>query len=505
MKIEQYKKIGMSLALTTVLSLTTTGCGEWTLTKASTNDNTSTKDNTSNTSTNDNTLNTSTDLNASNASTRVDITVELAKVHDANVTDSSTPTQVATHKSTNVYTFANTPTYPVVVNGGWMDVNDNGKKDAKDVNLDIEMKSYGTTVTPITTFVADTNKTKREQKLNELVKRLNESGIGANTTITAKDLLKVPSVAPRDVFIIANAIYKEMKEHADTLPDEDSIITQFNSIDTLDKNATAKDFQENIIDNLVSQNLLDYSKPVIITPTISNTVNVTNDTTEVTLPNLDAYSSIIIYKKIDKTIADGLLNIYKSNTGFKSSNISASCSDFGFTDTDIETNTAMGGMVIKTYSITRTSPFSIKTCTESDYGEAQYSSGNANILSYYGMNNITSDNIPTTSDTTKVTSPDLGDYNQAIIFKNISQTFADSMIDAYASLPDNKFIRKYANCTDLGFTDDEIRYNETNSLGVVTKTYLNYSTNKTCTENDYSNSSYESGDANSIIYSTSNN
>lgn len=88
MELKQSKKLGMSLALATLLSLGVSGCGG------------------------------SSD-GASAGVTGVDVTVERGKVYDANVTDSSTPAQVASQKNgKNVYTFANAPTYPVVVTGG---------------------------------------------------------------------------------------------------------------------------------------------------------------------------------------------------------------------------------------------------------------------------------------------------------------------------------------------------------------------------------------------------
>ena len=186
-------------------------------------------------------------------STAVDITVERGKVYDANVTDSSTPPKVATQNSgQNVYRFAKIPTYPVIVNGGWIDVNDDGVMDTGDVNLDIEMKSYCTAVTTITTYIADANETLRNKKLDALLTRLNANGVGVDVKITTKDLLKVPSLAPRDVFVTANAIYKDIKENSGALPDEDAILSQFATIDTLGTNATAKDFEMQVVADLVT-------------------------------------------------------------------------------------------------------------------------------------------------------------------------------------------------------------------------------------------------------------
>ncbi|SFV66823.1 hypothetical protein MNB_SM-4-1252 [hydrothermal vent metagenome] len=219
------KQITMSVVLAGLISLSATGCGGG-----------------------------SGDSVAGALSSAVDVTVERGKVYDANVTDSSTPAQVATQKvSKNIYTFANEPVYPVLVNGGWIDVNDDGTMDVNDTVLDIEMKSYSTTVTPITTFTADANETIRTQKLEDLLARLNANGVGEDANLTLEDLLKVPSEAPKDVFVIANAIYKDMKENADALPDEDAVLSQFGTLySALPLDAIAKDFEVLVVGDLVT-------------------------------------------------------------------------------------------------------------------------------------------------------------------------------------------------------------------------------------------------------------
>lgn len=374
MKIDKNMKISMSLALATVLSLGVTGCGG------------------------------SSDSAPAATSTATDVTVERGKVYDANVTDSSTPAQVATQKiGKNVYTFAKTPTYPVVVNGGWIDVNGDGKQGTEDVPLDIQMKSYTTTVTPITTYVADANKTIREQKLEALVAELNANGVGEDANITAEDLLKVPSDAPSDVMITANAIYKDYKEHnSTTQTDNDAVLSQFSTIEgyvAVGIVGDAKVYEEAVMQNLINQNLIKaYTQAYIdsLTPTVTPPVTDGGDTTDggsdtttgggdtsVTLPDLGAYSAIVIYKNIAQTTADGLLNAYTAYNGFKSSNTTSSCTDFGFTSGDIASQTNVQGITSIVYSI-NTSTFTSRTCSEIDYSGASFGGGSANILAYYG-------------------------------------------------------------------------------------------------------------------------
>jgi len=101
------KRVGMILAFIAFLALNMTGC------------------------------------NSSDSTSGADVVVERGKVYDANVTDSSTPVQIAQEKSgQNIYMFAKAPTFPIIVNGGWIDVNNDGIKNTGDVKLDIIMKSY---------------------------------------------------------------------------------------------------------------------------------------------------------------------------------------------------------------------------------------------------------------------------------------------------------------------------------------------------------------------------
>lgn len=168
-------------------------------------------------------------------STATDVTVERGKVYDARVVDSSTPLQIATQKANmNIYTFAKKPVYPVSATGGWIDVNDDGKKDDKDINLDITLKSYSNVLTPVTTYIADANETVRENRLQGLKDRVNVSGIGSDINVTDDDLLGVPSDAQNfDFVLVVNAIYKDMKENGGNLnsSDENSIMSQFGSIE----------------------------------------------------------------------------------------------------------------------------------------------------------------------------------------------------------------------------------------------------------------------------------
>lgn len=195
-------------------------------------------------------------------SSATDVTVERGKVYGATVTDSSTPPQTAKEKANlNVYTFAKKPTYPVMATGGWIDVNGDGKKDAKDVDLDITLKSYSNTVTPVTTYIADANKTIRENRLKGLKDRLNANGVGVSTEITEEELLKVPSkVQNSDFSVLVNAIYKDMKEHGGNLDNsnEDSILSQFDTVKGLTLSTNPKEIEATVMSNLVGAGYANY-------------------------------------------------------------------------------------------------------------------------------------------------------------------------------------------------------------------------------------------------------
>jgi len=138
----------------------------------------------------------------SDSSSGTNVEVERGKVYDANVTDA------AGHKATvqvgsNIYTFGVTPTYPITVSGGWIDVDGDGNMTTADITLDINMTSYSNIVTPITTYISDSNKTIREQKMAQLMNDMN---------ISESELLKVPSKANATAILLANAIYEKAKE-----------------------------------------------------------------------------------------------------------------------------------------------------------------------------------------------------------------------------------------------------------------------------------------------------
>lgn len=192
-----------------------------------------------------------------------DVTLERGKVYGATVVDSSMPKQTAVQISgKNIYRFAKTPTYPISATGGWIDVNGNEIKDLNDTYLDIVLKSYSSVITPVTTYIADSNQTIREQNLQRLKQRLNAPGVGSDQNLTDQELLGLASQANNfDVVLLTNAIYKEMKEQGGTLDfsDDDSILSQFFSIENY--GTTLVEVEQRVMSDLNSSGDGSYIPP----------------------------------------------------------------------------------------------------------------------------------------------------------------------------------------------------------------------------------------------------
>ncbi len=200
--MNKFNKFGLSLATIAILGMGFTGCD-------SDSDNDSDSDKPTSMPSGQTNLDAgTTETPTESSKTPTDVTVERGKVYNATVKDSSEPAQVATQKNgENIYTFADTPIYPIIVTDGWIDVDGDGEKSEGDMELNMEMKSYSDTVTPISTYLAEeTDEAKREAKLNELLSSLGIDGL------TEEELLALPSETSIEAQIAINAVYGEMIE-----------------------------------------------------------------------------------------------------------------------------------------------------------------------------------------------------------------------------------------------------------------------------------------------------
>lgn len=462
--------IGMSLVLATLISLGATGCSD--------------SDDSSGTTP---------------ASTATDVTVERGKVYDANVTDSSTPAQIATQKQgQNVYTFAKAPVYPVVVNGGWIDVNDDGLMDKNDTLLDIEMKSYGITVTPITTVIArESNATKREEMLQDLVNELNTAGVGSATQVTVADLLKVPSAAPHDVMVVANATFKDMKENNTSDLALEDIMTQFSTINSaLGEGATSTDAEQVVMTSLESQSLVTKVSDKEIFEYGQGQLEGTVQALETALlkNNIKGLDFIDWYTfNANHTASDGIHTMEWNVNGKVLTLTSVDGDNFEFIFTN---DTPVDGEHV-TYQM-----YYFDTDTGARHGDE------STLLTITITAPVVVVPDPTvgggdddTTGGTTGTPLDLSGYSSIIIYKNIAETTASTMLSAFQSNSgfDSSTATSSTSCTDYGFTDPIV----SDAGGLSSKMYTDISATyvvRSCAEYDYTNVSYANGSTNIIAY-----
>jgi len=128
------------------------------------------------------------------------ITVERGPILKAVVVDSNG--QKAKEEGSGKYTFASTPSYPVMATGGFIDVDRDGVVSVGDVVNDVNLTTVAGSVVTLATTLASNPKTKAE------VER-----IATSLNITTADLLtKTPSES-KEIEAISNIMYKYMKEN----------------------------------------------------------------------------------------------------------------------------------------------------------------------------------------------------------------------------------------------------------------------------------------------------
>jgi len=141
-------------------------------------------------------------VSVSTESNFTSVTVERGAVFMATVKDAEG--QVATNNDlgmSNIYTFKASPKRPISVTSGYVDVNNNGLLDANDTKLDINLSSYVSVVSPLTTLIGDYEN--NATVLNSLVQ---------NYEINISQIIgSVPSKTSKDAIILSNAIYKSLK------------------------------------------------------------------------------------------------------------------------------------------------------------------------------------------------------------------------------------------------------------------------------------------------------
>jgi chitodextrinase len=179
-----------------------------------------------------------------------DVIVERGKVFEATVVD--TENNTATQKiGQNIYTFDDIPKYPITATGGWIDIDNDGKKTLEDVELKLQMISYSTNITPITTYIADIDKSIREQKLQELSDK---------TGVSINELEKVVSKSSKNAMLVQNAVYKQIKLNDDNIASVnlDDIKNDFDSLSIISSQSPDKTGMDLIV--LIEKEVVDTLK-----------------------------------------------------------------------------------------------------------------------------------------------------------------------------------------------------------------------------------------------------
>jgi hypothetical protein len=148
------------------------------------------------------------------------ITVERGKVFNANVIDKNGNIAIQ-NIGTNTYTFLNKPTYPITASGGWIDIDGNNKLTSNDIKLDINLTSYTNEITPISTFISNSDKNLRNQKLLSLLSKINDSNL------SSEQLLMLPSKSSIEVQKLHNAAFVALLKNDDK--ELDIILNELNN------------------------------------------------------------------------------------------------------------------------------------------------------------------------------------------------------------------------------------------------------------------------------------
>lgn len=212
-----------------------------------------------------------------------DVTVERGAVYHALVTDASG--QVAKDNGTSTYTFASTPTYPITVANSpltFIDVDGDGKASEGDLRLTKELKSCGTNVTPISTYVsAKAPKCSTTEVANV------EDELVTTLGVSKEELTKLPSNQSKDAIIASNATFVQLVTNDDV---EDINVSSIKATsDTIktyvtDDKATAKDIEKAVIEKtdsltaLTSEQATALQTTITKNPITSETPKITKDT-----------------------------------------------------------------------------------------------------------------------------------------------------------------------------------------------------------------------------------
>lgn len=134
-----------------------------------------------------------------------DITVERGPIYGATVKDSSSPSQTASSKgnNSNIYTFTKEITYPIIVTGGFIDINNDKIINSADAKLTTTLSSYSDVVNPITTYLGNPKDKEQYKEKMDILK-----GVSTNIKETEiENATKSSILTDINIFKLASSLY----------------------------------------------------------------------------------------------------------------------------------------------------------------------------------------------------------------------------------------------------------------------------------------------------------
>jgi|GEM_PF-1928619 len=189
-------------------------------------------------------------------------TVERGAIVNATLRDASG--QVAVNlANTNQYTFENKVIYPVVVSGGFIDIDGDGIKNNDDIDLNVELSTYsGNSITLISTILGND----KDTNLNKL---------STTFSLDSDDLTLLPS-EKKEVALLSNLIYKKLlldnSVNIDEITDQNNLNEllqeyqnfDFNAYSNLDSKSFLKQNEKETIKKIKEQRILNEDLPKYI-------------------------------------------------------------------------------------------------------------------------------------------------------------------------------------------------------------------------------------------------
>lgn len=260
------------------------------------------------------------------------VTVERGNVYGATVTDAlgDNAKQIP---GTNKYKFNTDIVFPVKAIGGWIDVNNDGEKDLSDILLTLPLYSYSNNITPITTYLADSDPHKREENIKNTITMLKTV---SDIELTEEQLLSLPSKVSAETIFLSNVIFENMVQS--NMDSENNYILSTQNIlnDYIALNDTFKNVSDENLDDLMIA-----TESYIISNIQGYVTYLTEEDLAVDINkiysigdfNADGHQIVIIYNNYPNSYWNTLNESYIENSGYQNVKIyevdsSSTCNEY---------------------------------------------------------------------------------------------------------------------------------------------------------------------------------